>query len=98
MEQKSNHPIAKSILLEAESKDIPLLPTSDFIEKVGVGVEGNVDGKSVSVSKKRFSKALRNLSQKVEDILWLHPRLKRGMRHLLPQLAEGTSVRLLALD
>jgi len=51
LEQQSNHPIAKSILLEAESKDIPLLPTSDFIEKVGVGVEGNVDGKSVSVSK-----------------------------------------------
>ena len=55
-------------------------------------------GKSVSESKKRFSKALRNLSQSVEGILWLHPRLKRGMRHLLPQLAEGTSVRLLPLD
>ncbi len=55
-------------------------------------------GKSVSDSKKRFSKALRNISQKVEAILWLHPRLKRGMRHLLPQLAEGTSVRLLPLD
>ena len=41
---------------------------------------------------------LRNLSQRVEAILWLHPRLKRGMRHLLPQLAEGTSVRLLPLD
>ena len=55
-------------------------------------------GKSVSDSKKRFSKALRNLSQRVEAILWLHPRLKRGMRHLLPKLAEGTSVRLLPLD
>ena len=55
-------------------------------------------GKSVSESKKRFSKALRNLSQRVEAILWLHPRLKRGMRHLLPQLAERTSVRLLPLD
>ncbi len=55
-------------------------------------------GKSVSDSKKRFSKALRNLSQRIEPILWLHPRLKRGMRHLIPQLAEGTSVRLLPLD
>ena len=55
-------------------------------------------GKSVYDSKKRFNKALRNLSQRVEAILWLHPRLKRGMRHLLPQLAEGTSVRLLPLD
>ena len=55
-------------------------------------------GKSVSDSKKRFNNALRNLSQIVEAILWLHPRLKRGMRHLLPKLAEGTSVRLLPLD
>ena len=55
-------------------------------------------GKSVSESKKRFSKALLNLSQRIQAALWLHPRLKRGMRHLLPQLAEGTSVRLLALD
>ncbi|MCS5554100.1 MAG: ATP-binding protein, partial [SAR324 cluster bacterium] len=55
-------------------------------------------GKSVSESKKRFRKALLNLSQRIQTTLWLHPRLKRGMRHLLPQLAEGTSVRLLALD
>jgi len=55
-------------------------------------------GKSVSESKKQFSKALLNLSQKIQASLWLHPRLKRGMRHLLPQLVEGTSVRLLALD
>jgi len=55
-------------------------------------------GKNISESKKRFSKALLNLSQRIQATLWLHPRLKRGMRHLLPQLAEGTSVRLLALD
>ena len=55
-------------------------------------------GKNVSESKKRFRKALLNLSQRIQAVLWLHPRLKRGMRHLLPQLSEGTSVRLLALD
>ncbi len=55
-------------------------------------------GKSVSQSKNRFRKALLNLSQRVNATLWLHPKLKRGMRHLLPQLSEGTSVRLLSLD
>tara|TARA_B100000945_G_scaffold277865_1_gene243323 strand:+ start:395 stop:2131 length:1737 start_codon:yes stop_codon:yes gene_type:complete len=55
-------------------------------------------GKSVSESKIRFRKALLNLSQRVNATLWLHPLLKRGMRHLLPQLTEGTSVRLLSLD
>ena len=55
-------------------------------------------GKSVYESKKRFSKALLNLSQRIQSTLWLHPPLKRGMRHLLPQLAEGTSVSLLSMD
>ena len=53
---------------------------------------------TITESKKRFRKVLLNLSQRIHTTLWLHPRLKRGMRHLLPQLAEGTSVRLLALD
>ena len=37
LEQKSNHPIAKSILLEAESKNISLFPTSKLRRKKGCG-------------------------------------------------------------
>ena len=40
LEQKSNHPIAKSILLEAESKNISLFDVKAFKEKEGMGVEG----------------------------------------------------------
>ena len=54
--------------------------------------------KTVPESKKRFRKALLNLSGRVMDIAWIHPQLKRGMRHWLPQLVEGTEVRLIALD
>ena len=38
LEQKSNHPIAKSILLEAESKNISLFDVESFEEKKGMGV------------------------------------------------------------
>ncbi|MBS1254920.1 MAG: Magnesium-chelatase 38 kDa subunit [Deltaproteobacteria bacterium] len=55
-------------------------------------------GITVAESKKRFRKALLNLSQRIQTTIWLHPRLRRGMRHFLPKLVEGTSVRLLALD
>ena len=51
LEQKSNHPIAKSILLEAESKNISLFDVESFEEKKGVGVEGEINNKKVSVEK-----------------------------------------------
>jgi len=54
--------------------------------------------KTVSESKKRFRKALLNLSQRISTTAWLHPQLQRGMRHWLPELTEGTPVRLIALD
>ena len=54
--------------------------------------------KTVPESKKRFRKVLLNLSQRIQTTAWLHPQLRRGMRHFLVQLVEGTSVRLIVLD
>jgi hypothetical protein len=54
--------------------------------------------RTVPESKKRFRKALLSLAERVRNIAWLHPQLQRGMRHWLPQLVEGTEVRLIALD
>ena len=54
--------------------------------------------KTVPESKKRFRKTLLNLSQRIQTTAWLHPQLRRGMRHFIPRLVEGTSVRLIALD
>ena len=54
--------------------------------------------KTVAESKKRFGKALLSLSERVRTTAWLHPQLQRGMRHWLPQLVEGTEIRLIALD
>tara|TARA_B100000586_G_scaffold142377_1_gene103100 strand:- start:96 stop:1832 length:1737 start_codon:yes stop_codon:yes gene_type:complete len=54
--------------------------------------------KTVPESKKRFRKALLSLSERVRTTAWLYPQLQRGMRHWLPQLVEGTEVRLIALD
>ena len=49
VEQKSNHPIAKSILLESEIKNLSLFPVDNFIETPGIGVSGVVENKKVSV-------------------------------------------------
>ena len=72
------------------SKLIFLLPNK-------IQIEGHTE-KTVPESKKRFSKALLSLSERVRNIAWIHPQLQRGMRHWLPRLVEGTEVRLIALD
>ena len=51
VEQKSNHPIAKSILLESEIKNLKLSPVDEFNEIPGKGVTGIVDNKIVEVEK-----------------------------------------------
>ena len=51
VEQKSNHPIAKSILLESEIKNLKLSPVNEFNEIPGKGVTGIIDNKNVKVEK-----------------------------------------------
>ena len=71
VEQKSNHPIAKSILLEAEEKNISLFEVKDFNEKEGIGVEGEVNNKKVSIEKSSTKdSSLTILDVKISDKLF----------------------------
>ena len=71
LEQKSNHPIAKSILLEAEEKNISLFEVKDFNEKEGIGVEGEVNNKKVSIEKSSTKdSSLTILDVKISDKLF----------------------------
>ncbi len=71
LEQKSNHPIAKSILLEAEEKNISLFEAKDFNEKEGIGVEGEVNNKKVSIEKSSTEdSSLTILDVKISDKLF----------------------------
>ena len=72
LEQKSNHPIAKSILLEAEEKNISLFEAKDFNEKEGIGVEGEVNNKKVSIEKSSTEdSSLTILDVKISDELFI---------------------------
>ena len=51
VERYSNHPIAKSILLEAENKDIPLYDASKVVEIAGEGISGIVNKKNITIKK-----------------------------------------------
>ena len=81
LEQKSNHPIAKSILLEAESKNISLFDVESFKEKKGMGVEGEINNKKVSVEKSSKEDG----SQTFLDV-------KIGEELFLVELHEETSI------
>tara|TARA_Y100000748_G_scaffold224968_1_gene189446 strand:+ start:517 stop:2580 length:2064 start_codon:yes stop_codon:yes gene_type:complete len=56
IENFSQHPIARSIVYQAEVKGIPLLSAKDIKEKSGVGIEGIVEGKHIKIQKNDASK------------------------------------------
>ena len=53
LENYSQHPIAKSIVYQAELEDLSLLPASKIKEKPGVGIEGIVEGQHVRIEKNK---------------------------------------------
>ena len=53
LENYSQHPIAKSIVYQAELEDLSLLPASKIKEKPGVGIEGIVEGQHIRIEKNK---------------------------------------------
>ena len=53
IEIKSNHPVAKSLVLEAEKREIPLFVSNEVREDIGSGIRGIVDGIQVIVKRKK---------------------------------------------
>ena len=53
IEHKSEHPLAQAIIAKAQEEKVELLPISSFKSIEGVGVEGTVEGNTVSVHKPR---------------------------------------------
>ena len=66
VEQNSNHPIAKSILLESEIQGLELLPVEKFVETPGVGVSGIVQNKNITVTKS-VDNLINDLILKIND-------------------------------
>ncbi len=56
VENFSQHPIARSIVYQAEVKEITLLSAQDVKEESGVGIEGVVDGQYIKIQKNDASK------------------------------------------
>jgi len=54
VEMKSEHPLAKAIVLYAKSKDIELLDNDDFKMSAGGGVSALVDGKTVLCGNEKY--------------------------------------------
>lgn len=50
---KSNHPVAKSLVLEAERRELPLFVSNAVREDIGSGIRGIVDGIQVIVKRKK---------------------------------------------
>ncbi len=55
LESYSQHPIARSIVYEAELRDLKLLKAKDVKEVPGLGIQGIVDGKKIVIEKNEHS-------------------------------------------
>ena len=53
LENYSQHPIAKSIVYQAELKDLSLLPVTNIKEKPGLGIEGIVEEQHIKIEKNK---------------------------------------------
>ena len=53
LENYSQHPIAKSIVYQAELEDLSLLPATNIKEKPGVGIEGVVEEQLIKIEKNK---------------------------------------------
>lgn len=51
LEKLSEHPLAASIIAEAEAREVKTEKVSDFESVTGVGVKGRIDGKMVEIGK-----------------------------------------------
>ena len=49
IESQSEHPIARGIVKEAESRKVEKLPVADYHNLTGKGLEGTVDGKDIQI-------------------------------------------------
>jgi Cu+-exporting ATPase len=70
VERFSEHPLGEAIVLEAERRNIPLLPVGEFETHTGKGVEGVVHGHRVAVGSLAFmtEQGIGSFSALAEDL------------------------------
>ena len=101
--EKLNEASGKSNLFLAFEKLNNAVKKNGFLkgDKVLIcsdGMFSKESKRSINDSKKRFQILLRSLSEKVNNLGWLHPKLQRGMLQWLPKLTQGIDVHLISLD
>lgn len=71
-EASSEHPLARSIVAEAERRGLTLLEVGDFASTPGKGVEVRLDGRRIGVGSPRFAAEagtdLADLSRRIEEL------------------------------
>ena len=101
--EKLNEASGKSNLFLAFEKLNNAVKKNGFLngDKVLIcsdGMFSKESERSINDSKKRFQILLRSLSEKVNNLGWLHPKSQRGMLQWLPKLTQGIDVHLISLD
>ena len=99
LENHSQHPIARSIVYEAELRDLDLLPATNVKETPGIGIEGVVSEKIIVIEKNQNSNlsSLKIMIDGKEFILNLEEESAKGL-NFLDKLAREKSITILSGD
>jgi len=88
LEIKSNHPVAKSLVLEAEKRELPLFSSEQVKEDIGSGIHGIVNGTQVLIKRKKgienildISIGDQNVSIDLEEDLTINDELLQSIKH-----------------
>ena len=90
----STHPLARAIVRETEKCKLAILPTSEFLNVPGLGMEGTINGERIFVGSRRFMRArgitLPDYATTWEAEVWIGSHVLLGVIHLRDEIRPAT--------
>ncbi len=95
LEQQSEHPLAQTIVVSAQAKNLPLGKVERFHSQTGYGIQGDVDGFSIAIGNERW---MLSLGISIDPFMKKAEDLRRQGQTVLHVAIEHRAAGLLALS
>lgn len=90
----STHPLARAIVAEAEKRDMPMSPATDFLNVPGLGMEASVNGNRIFVGSRRLLQdrgiALPTIETTNDAEVWIASDQALGVIYLRDEIRPAT--------
>jgi Cu+-exporting ATPase len=97
VEQQSEHPLGRAIVLECQKRGLQLAPVESFSSTAGLGVRGRVNGRDVEVGREEEGKTPKYLIPRYQTLVDKAAELRRRGSTVTLVTVDGHPAGLLAL-